>query len=204
VIVSLHIPKTAGTSLLVAYRAAFDDRLLEYNIDPESMLSRSREDIKSRFDIVHGHLNAAALNLVMDKDAVVVTFLRNPVQRVLSSYFFHKNPEVKNELGEQVRRQSMPLKEFADTPSQCNLQARMVQMVGLERLNFIGISEQFSKSVERLSDLISVELELPESINVSKKKPVGSAYDTSAETYEYIASRNKDDIELYKNACKDF
>jgi len=203
-IVSLHIPKTAGTSLLMAYQTAFGDRLVQYNEDPKFILASSRNDIQTRFDIVHGHLNAAALDIVMDKDAIVVTFLRDPVQRVLSSYFFHKNPETKNVLGEKVRSQSMSLEEFADMPGQRNLQTKMIAPVGRDRLDFIGISEQFSTSLERLSDILPIRLELPKSLNVNKKKSVGGTYDIDSKTRDFIVNRNTKDIELYQSVCDSF
>ena len=203
-LVSLHIPKTAGTTLDHSFEQAFGGRVMHYNCDPERLHSSTREEIKNKFDVVHGHLDAAALKLLVNEHTVVITFLRDPVQRVISSYFFHKNPAIQNPIAEKVRSESMTLEEFSDMPCQKNLQTAMAGLIGRDRFDFIGITEKFSKSIKKLSTLLSQDLELRTPENVNAKKNIGDIYTVSPETHDFIKTRNMEDIKLYQNVWDNF
>ncbi len=82
----MHIPKTAGTSLihLLANRFSADGCL--FNADRPS---RQTQDL-NRFQFVSGHAGFEFLERFHVKP-IVVTFLRHPVDRALSSYFFQRS-----------------------------------------------------------------------------------------------------------------
>lgn len=196
-ILSLHIPKAAGTTLIHAYRNAFGDRVLYHNAHPDIVYTTPRVDLEKSYDIIHGHLDMSRLVEMIDADTKIVTFLRDPVQRVVSSYQYHLNPQVQNDIATLVRSTNMGLMEFADMPGQKDLQSRMIRPVGRHRLDFIGFSETFRASLEQLSRCIGVALSNPGEENVNPQKRAGADYSIPEHVRDYIRSRNAQDQELY-------
>jgi hypothetical protein len=108
-IVSIHVPKTAGTAFGLALRADFGERLRAdygdwagYN-SPEAIAHRAvrssemrsrRNELLEHFDVIHGHFVADKyLNLFPRTD--FVAFLRDPYQQTLSNYYFLlRNPQL--------------------------------------------------------------------------------------------------------------
>ncbi len=201
-ILSLHIPKTAGSTLVSAYRGAFGPRTLYHNAHPDIVYETSKHDLEERYDVIHGHLDLSRLKGIIDDDTKIVTFLRDPVQRVVSSYHYHTKPDVTGDVATLVKSQNMSLAEFAQQPGQSNLQSRMIAPIGRDRLNFIGFSEAFSDSLARLSDYLGTALVNEANRNANPDKKVGSDYSISEDVRDIIISRNQADQELYDWALR--
>jgi hypothetical protein len=95
-IVSIHIPKTAGTSLGVVYDRCFNRRVFydyEDYFKPQ-VVSKAVADnarfIESHFKVVHGHFLAQKYFPVFPT-AKYVAVLRHPVDRVISQYAHELN-----------------------------------------------------------------------------------------------------------------
>lgn len=90
----LHIPKTAGTTLNVILSDNFDeDRILDVYTDEHSrQLSETTYDDMAGYDLVRGHIFIADYDAVFDGPVPMrlFTFLREPVERVISEYTFLK------------------------------------------------------------------------------------------------------------------
>ena len=103
-ILSIHIPKTAGTSFRHYLGEAFGRRLLsDYGDWPEirteeglrhneqcrlDMLTRI-DAIRKDFDIIHGHYLPEKYKDVVD-DPQFLTFVREPYQHAISTYHYAK------------------------------------------------------------------------------------------------------------------
>lgn len=201
-ILSLHIPKAAGSTLVASYRGAFGDRALYHNAHPDIVYETSKRDLEERYDVIHGHLDLSRLKGIIDDDTKIVTFLRDPVQRVVSSYHYHTKPDVTGDVATLVKSRNMSLAEFAQLPGQSNLQSRMIAPIGRDRLNFIGFSETFSDSLARLSDYIGTALVNEANRNANSDKTVGADYAIPEDTRRLIISRNGADQELYDWALR--
>jgi hypothetical protein len=116
-----------------------------------------------------------------------VTFVRDPIERVISQYFYHKGL-----LG------NIPLREFVKL-----FPNHMAYMIGkdLSKLEFVGITEKYEESVARFKK--QFEIKKPSKptkrrrVNKRKKK-------VSEEDRRFIAKYNQTDIKLYKKALKRF
>lgn len=199
-IVSLHIPKTAGTSLFMAFRNHFGSRLYNYNHNPELLAQAGAAAIRAQFDVVHGHINLADFVGHLD-GATMITFLRDPVQRVVSSYLYHTRPQTTGELADKVRGENMTLQDFAGMPSQQDLQYRMTRHVPLDRFDYIGLSERLDTSWDQISAVLGFEIRQEKPENINPAKAVQDRYDLPAATADFIRDLNPRDIALYQQVA---
>lgn len=103
-IISLHLPKTAGTSFASTLEQHFEKEFLKDSADlpmntpqyerNKAALQASLCNAESDFsgiECIHGHfLPIKYLLLANKRKMTFVTWMRNPVERVLSHYFYWK------------------------------------------------------------------------------------------------------------------
>jgi hypothetical protein len=175
--ISVHVPKCAGTSFFRAIEAAYgagsirrdyDDRPLDpaapMNLDPDGWLARSAEAAPGAlrgFRVVHGHFHMHKYRGV--KARLRVTFLRDPVERLVSHYAFWRNrPGAGHALHEYVLAQNLTLDAFARLPFLRTCFSEVFfRGVDLGELDFIGFHDRAGADMERLSALAGVRLVLP-------------------------------------------
>lgn len=92
-IVSIHIPKTAGTTLGALFDSSTGKRVMfDYDDNyrdvakPQQMIRAHAEFISWFFQVLHGHFYYTKYASVFP-DAQFVTCLRHPVDRVVSQYY---------------------------------------------------------------------------------------------------------------------
>jgi hypothetical protein len=115
-IVFLHIAKTAGTSISRYLNFAFPGSTVYHQTAEE--FDQADKPVLEAFDIVQGHIANIHLHKLRD-DRFVFTFLRDPVDRVLSMYHF-------------LREQSHPLD--ATNPSSPFVLAKQNDLLSFLRL----------------------------------------------------------------------
>lgn len=183
---------------MFALERVYGERLFYHNFDPEYLYSSSIDEVEQNYDIVHGHIDLTRAAHFITDETFVFTFLRDPVQRVISSYYFHARPEVQNPLATKVREEKMSLKEFADLPDQQNLQTEMIRPIGKERVNFFGIYEDFNNSIKKLGQFLSVSIDSNITSNVNPDKEIGRDYSIDFDTHKFILERNMQDFSFYR------
>lgn len=89
----LHIPKTAGQSFTEILRGIYGaDKLFHY---PQKVFRKQpylilEQIIPDGTIVLHGHYMFSTISDLLKKnDAPVVTWLRDPVERVISNYYFY-------------------------------------------------------------------------------------------------------------------
>ncbi|MGF1501015.1 MAG: sulfotransferase family 2 domain-containing protein [Paracoccaceae bacterium] len=89
----LHIPKTAGTSVLEAMARFYrPDAVFPYHGE-EALVQHDPQYVRRRYRLVAAHAGFRIANVVGDH---IVTVLRDPVDRILSLYnYWHAAPEQK-------------------------------------------------------------------------------------------------------------
>jgi hypothetical protein len=139
----LHIPKTAGGTLIYTLDNYFDQQdifpalLLSDLLKTPDLLERINQ---SRF--IRGHFDAVTLSLIQ-RPLRVFTFLRNPVERTLSQFaHVSRHPEVAYWDSDEHFNHHISLDDFLQTPQAeeflANIQVRSLtsEWSGVEKLRF--------------------------------------------------------------------
>lgn len=204
-LVSVHIPKTGGVTLRRSVlEPAFGDRLLldyedaplSHGADERNERARAYEpdsDVSEQYDCVHGHF--LAIKYVSDRMACrFAVWLRDPVQWVVSR--FHHG---KRSAGGLVTPE-MTLAEFCDLDRFHNVYAQYLWGFDLRRFDFVGITEDYEKSVA----IFRNQFGLPEAgvvpVNVNPGKDPAERYRLSKDLRDLIRRRNREDFEIYRHA----
>jgi hypothetical protein len=203
-VVFTHIPKTAGTSVRNTIAAALPDTVNvfdygentdsvqgkfvnAYKLDartPEGLIALRRQIGRGRRLFACGHV-AAAKYLPAFHPASFITFLREPVARVVSAYKHHV--KLLNFTGSFT--------EFFEQPGQINTQSRLLWGIDLRDIGFVGLTEHMPDMYAALSHHLDVELK-------ARKDNVGSpsgAPDIDESVRSRIFALNEEDVELYRH-----
>lgn len=94
ILIHLHIPKSAGTSVGQVLRARFGDRLL---VGPTQEMRQTLEDLSTeeadrRYDAVSGHVNWG-VHRHFSRQFLYFSTIRDPIERICSYFnFIHRRP----------------------------------------------------------------------------------------------------------------
>ena len=167
-LISLHLPKTGGNSFLQALEAAFGPGLKQDYADmsriqaylagelaPESLAQAQSDILAPGMRCIHGHfLPAKYLPLQRDHEVRFVTWLRDPVERLVSHYYFFRRSYDPNTAGPLFRRiieEGWSLERFCLSEEYRNLYSRYLWHFPYEAFDFIGLIEAYDEDLEYFS-----------------------------------------------------
>ena len=172
-LISLHLPKTAGTRFRSLLESHFAGRLLaDYADAPlhETVAARRLHAVRGGADLllrpcrlqnvdaVHGHFLAIKYSLLPGgRDWRRVTWLRDPVERLASHYFYWRRSYEPGESGPLHRRmmeEDWSLERFCLGPELRNIYQQFLWGVPLARFDFVGITEHFDDDIDDFARLI--------------------------------------------------
>lgn len=136
VLIFLHIPKTAGSSLGHAIHRQYEHSSIFFinGNNPEHSIEKFvslPDDQRSRFLCISGHI-PFGLHEYIPRNVVYSTILRDPVDRILSLYH-HVLRETSHYMYETVISKKMGLLDFVGSGLSrelCNDQTRMISGIG--------------------------------------------------------------------------
>jgi hypothetical protein len=210
-LVSLHIPKTGGTTFLHCLREHYGRRLLlDYKDQPMRhgplarpwIAARSRYRMRRRLhraDCVHGHFLAAKYAWTVP-GANLVTWVREPVARLVSHYSYWKS-ETRRDLGPlhaTLHRENWSLAQFAEVPRFWNLYSQYLWMVPLDRFACIGITETYAESLAEMCRRFGIEFREPEAAARASGSDRLLAEDMTPALRARIEQHNRRDLALYE------
>lgn len=149
-LISVHIPKTAGTSFGVLLERLYADRL--YRPDPALEWDQMARLAPERARAVHGHLMPR--DFLRDyPDSEIVVWLRHPIDWVISYYhFWLATPPDGNPHHDLLLQQRFSIVEFAQRRLMEPMPTEYLADVSLARLGFIGSVADFDADVTRFLD----------------------------------------------------
>jgi len=199
-IISVHVPKTAGTTFGNILQQVYGGEQVFFDY------AWNEPDIKIQPGVkaIHGHFPASKYKDVLDT-VKLVAWIRNPVERLISHYFYWQHIPISKRAGSLHRyviENRLGLIDFAKIPEIRNHISNLYMDIDISNFYFIGIQEYFEEDFNQLSDF----LKFPR-VPLTKKNanPLG-AYQSFKKSPNYqdtmleLASINAQDTELYQAA----
>jgi len=213
-ILSIHIPKTAGTTFKIFLQEQVTNKLFfdyhrrndkafyggkEIDADLDSLLAMPE---KGGYTVIHGHYPLSKY-IARFKNPTIVTWMRDPVERVASEYFYYKRRNFPtNPLWVKTINQNLTLEQFSALAETRNMQSRYMDAIATEEFDFIGIAEMFDDSMRIFSRRI-FHIPMSEGVmcNVNAKRN-GKMYALDEDVRKSILSNNIADYAKYQKALE--
>jgi hypothetical protein len=157
-VVSIHFPKAAGSSLHVQLVKLLGEKVsLDYTHDPLTSAGSETATFPIGSTIVHGHFRAQRY---ASENAYWMTFLRHPVDNLISIYFFWKSlSEPGHALHGRFLRERPSILEFAMYPGITRLMSETYfGNFDMSRFDFIGFYESRDSDIPRLAKDLGLPL----------------------------------------------
>ncbi len=224
----LHIPRTAGTTI---------NSIIKHNFEPHEILSIYRDSdyrkhetvdaaLLDRIRLIQGHLLLETHDppRIYGRDVRVFTFLRNPVERLVSEYLFQKSwPD--NHLYRYLNEKNVSFADYITSQDKRlkyrgkNFMTRAVSGMDFDLgsfprtaldtakryiehvFGFVGIQEMFDESLLLLRDFLGLRSIYHERMNVLRD---GAKEHVTEADRALALERNAADAELYGFAVETF
>ncbi len=226
-VIFIHIPKAAGSTLRAIIQNqykrhvmyAIDGRRVKESVEEFKILPLShREKIR----VLLGHM-LFGLHEYIPRPSTYITILRDPVERVISNYYYVLRKPA-HRMHDEVTSQKMTLKEYVESKINTQLnngQTRVISGINdvlfgkctnemFERakknienhFSVVGLTERFDETLILLQRVLAWRRPFYIMKNVTKNRPVKE--NISEDTLNTIEYYNKLDIALYKFAKERF
>jgi hypothetical protein len=214
-LISVHLPKTAGMSVLKALESHFGERLLHVHDRPINTAPGKRKAHAARaclanavrppraIECIHGHfLPLKYLLLKWRAEARFVTWLRDPAQRLLSHYHYCQRmvrAGTPSRLQRRVVEEGWSLEQFCLCPQLRNVYSQFFWGFPVRCFDFIGVVEHFEEDFQYFArTFLSRDLPVCRE-NVNAEKAAG-AYAINPDLREHIERHHRKDFALYRLA----
>ena len=207
-LISIHVPRTAGTAFKEVIKQVYtsEEIFLDYPHKGRirnRMLTKPKPEVK----IIHGHFPAPKYNQKFP-GAKKIIWLRNPIKRLISFYFFWKSWQILVANDEQdledYQEANLSFIEFAEKPDMQNLiKLNFLQNEQLKDFYFVGIQDFFSEDLYELSVMLNwaeYELETPNTNPYPEYRLLLKEVLSNQEIVDKISAINHEDIEIYQEA----
>ena len=217
-IVSLHLPKTAGPSLAEAlranarcgYRDDYADLPMQHAVR-RRRLDAIRRGLALRGKLpadggcIHGHFLAIKYRIALGRrPARFITWMRDPVQRLASHYAYWHRDYDGSDPGQPLRnrmlREGWTFERFALGPEMRNVYAEYLWGVDLARFDFVGITEHYPEELGRLAALLGPSFRPVHAAVLVNPDGDGGGYAVDPELRARIESHHAADVALYRQA----
>ena len=216
------MPKAGGTSFKFFLKENFKHQLyLDYTDYPDQLTRKQVNDKLKSYNkylygfkplyfnfknktIFHGHFLAAKYKCYQNKkDAYFITWLREPIERLVSHYYYwlkSYNNKKSLPLHRKVVEEEWSLEKFCFSKEMRNLYAKFLSDFSIKNLDFIGIVEYYEQDFKYLNDHV-LKIKNPTLLDLNRtKKPNVQYFD--ADTLEKLKQFHNKDFEIYSYALK--
>jgi SAM-dependent methyltransferase len=204
-LLSMHIPKTAGTSFRKFLEQLYGSRLrLMYSEADTAPRLRDKVRVDPSTLCLHGHFQADALFPQLP-GAALITWIRDPVQRVISSYFqMLRNPECAEEsaFNKAFFQENWSIMEFARKDEIRRQVLWYFNAVPLADFFFIGVSEWYEASMALFCHRMGIEpmTSVNDSLNTNPNRQQ-STYPLSELQLREFKTLFVEEFSLYDQVC---
>ncbi len=215
-LISVHMPKTAGLSFRATLEEHFGERFSHDYVDyplahpPEERhrmaLSSPTVDFQALegIDCIHGHFLPVKYEPLAEvRPCKFVTWLREPVARLVSHYqYWHRSYDPSSSRTSQLHRrmveENWSLEQFCLAPELRNIYSEFLWAFPLQQFDFIGITEEFEEDFRYFCTLFLGNNFEPRRINLRQEAPILQRLD--AGSIAEIEAYHAVDVALYREA----
>ncbi|MEB3343450.1 methyltransferase domain-containing protein [Okeania sp.] len=207
-VISIHVPRTGGTAFKNVIRQVYSSEEIFFDYPHKGpirnrMLSKPKPEVK----IIHGHFPAPKYNQKFPGSKKII-WLRDPIKRLISLYFFWKSWQILIANDEQSLKNnqeaSLSFIEFVEQPEMQNLiKLNFLQNERLKDFYWVGIQDFFAEDLHQLSVMLNwadYELETQKSNPYPEYKLLTKEVLSNQEIVDKISAMNQEDIEIYREA----
>lgn len=212
-LVSLHLPKTAGTSFLASLKDYYKEAiLLDYADVPINTPVLKRrisafkhvlisDSMASDLKCVHGHF--LPLKYLRMDNAKYITWLRDPIERIASHYFYwlrSYRPGRSSQLHYRVVEEEWSFERFCMSSELRNLYSEFLWGFPISKFDFIGITEHYNSDMKYFSNQF-LGCDLPVFKKNSNEDSVRKGYFSDNFNFRReVEDFHRKDVQLYKKA----
>lgn len=216
-ILSIHIPKTAGQSFRLRLESTFASRALaDYGdwvgVDtPDAVARREcrmeemwarRDKLLRDYDVIHGHFIADKY-IGLFPTTEFAAFFRDPYQQAISHYQYAlRHPEIDHPAIKLIHGTRMGILEFiAAFP---NIQSRFLGSLAVEDLAMVALFEQYERGVALFEAVFGCKLPPQTSCENVNPDRQGDAYPIDAAVRKAVDVHRAGDLDAYRRAQEKF
>ena len=217
-LIFLHLPKCGGTTLNRIIEWEYNP-LRIFSIDPifflwsYQKLNRWPASRLARMQVLKGHM-PFGIHRRLPQPFTYITFLRDPVERVISAYYFAKNyllhPKhrwiskltleeyVRISPNHNVQTKYLSGREFVGDYHAGDCTEEMLTMAKenlVQHFSLVGLTERFDEGLAILKIIFGWQISKYAKFNVTKTRLKKASLPAS--TVELIQERNRFDVALY-------
>ncbi|HEY9153811.1 MAG TPA: class I SAM-dependent methyltransferase, partial [Opitutaceae bacterium] len=191
-LISVHIPETAGGLFGELLVKQFAQTTCLHYYHPYDAHWKRLSEIPVTTEYLHGHFLARQFRQ-QNPDAFLVSWMRDPAERVAAEYERLKNePDPNSELSQMIAN-GATLLDFAEHAFARNTQTRYIDSLSPSDFKFLGISENFAEELGRFSAVTGTQLP----VTTKALKPIS----LPPEVRQQLVQLNGEDEQLYRQAC---
>ena len=201
-LISVHIPKTAGT----AFRHVLTDI---YGLNgvlgdyPPDCIHRPEKTIDREIKVIHGHFEPSKYRGYFTT-AKRIVWLRHPLFRLISEYFFAKTINDRNNvIHAQLLDGNLSILEFARIGQMKNFLSQKIKGMELAQFDFVGIQEFYLQDLIDLKNIMGWRNFEPIVKNHNRYPQYQKCLQeilNDATLVDALAKLNREDLELYREA----
>lgn len=217
-LISVHLPKTAGRSFGASLEAYYGKRILRDYADRPintSILKRHSNALMKcvlngfrdhkKIECIHGHFLPIKYLLfgTFNKNVKFITWMRHPAERLVSHYYHwirSYNPKNAPPLHRRVVEEKWTLERFCLGKELQNIYTQFFWGFPFERFEFIGITEYYESEIQYFSkEFLGNSLKVF-TRNVNPEKGKDSYFIEQPALLEKIEKHHSKDMLLYRKA----
>jgi hypothetical protein len=218
-LISVHLPKTAGASFRASLKAHFGDKLVwDYSDRPinQAPLARKMDALKASFQLaysyrdtgtacIHGHFLPVKYRWARTPERKqFVVWLRDPIERLASNYYYWTrdyDPKTAGKLRRRIVEENWSLERFCFSSEMKNTYTKFFWGFPMDFFDFVGITENYETDLSFFAKkVLKSELAVTETnVNLQKENDL---YIGDKNLRSRLERFHQKDMRLYWKALK--